>query len=44
MKKELETNGRKRSIMRKGRSGRIERWKPEVVRRNRKGEQQSECE
>jgi hypothetical protein len=31
MKKKIETKGRKRNKMRKGRSGRIERWKPEVV-------------
>jgi hypothetical protein len=31
MKKERETKGRKRNIMRKGRNGRIERWKPEVA-------------
>jgi len=28
MKKKIETKGRKRNIMRKGRSGGIERWKP----------------
>jgi hypothetical protein len=31
MKKKIETKGRKRNIMRNGRSGRVERWKPEVV-------------
>jgi len=30
MKKKIETKGRKRN-MRNGRSGRVERWKPEVV-------------
>jgi hypothetical protein len=31
MKEKFEMKGRKRNIMRKGRSGRIERWKSEVV-------------
>jgi hypothetical protein len=31
MKKIIETKGRKKNIMRKGRSGRIEGWKPDVV-------------